>query len=168
MKGKEVKLGLFALVVAAVVTAPVKNIYAAVSENTAVYGVQTQAADGTTSGTCGADEDGANATWTLDENGVLTITGTGAIKGFSFSSNASIKEVVIEEGITEIGSYAFQRCEQIQKITLPKSLTAIGERAFQGCSGLKEITIPKDCKTIGKDAFYNCSGLEEISVADGN
>ena len=167
MKGKEVKLGLFALVMAAVVTAPVKHIYAAVSENTAAYGVQTQAADGTTSGTCGVDEDGANATWTLDENGVLTISGNGAIKNSGFKSY-TIKEVVIEKGITEIGSDAFQAYTQIQKITLPESLTAIGERAFQGCSGLKEITIPKDCKTIGKDAFYNCSGLEEILVADGN
>ena len=118
MKGKEVKPGLFALVMAAVVTAPVKHIYAAVSENTAAYGVQTQADDGTTSGTCGADEDGANATWTLDENGVLTISGTGAIKGYTFGSNASIKEVVIEEGITEIGRYAF---EGKDKLWLQKS-----------------------------------------------
>ena len=162
MKGKEVRLGLFALVMAAIVTAPVKNIYAAVSENTAVYGVQTQADDGTTSGTCGA-----NATWTLDENGVLTISGTGAIEDSGFKSYA-IKEVVIEEGITEIGSYAFQRCEQIQKITLPKSLTAIGDNAFLVCSGLKEITIPQNCVTIGEDAFYNCSGLEEISVEKEN
>ena len=71
MKGKEIKLGLFVLAMAAIVTAPVKNTYAAVSDNTAAYGVQTQADDGTTSGTCGADEGGANATWTLDENGVL-------------------------------------------------------------------------------------------------
>ena len=167
MKGKEVRLGLFVLAMAAVVTAPVKNTYAAVSENTAVYGVQTQADDGTTSGTCGADEGGANATWTLDENGVLTISGTGAIKRNAFY-NSSIKEVVIEKGITEIGSYAFQRCEQIQKVTLPESLTAIGDNAFLVCSGLKKITIPQNCVTIGEDAFYCCSGLEEISVADGN
>ena len=169
MKGKEVKLGLFALVMAAGVTATVKNTYAAVSENTAVYGVQTQAADGTTSGTCGADEDGANATWTLDENGVLTITGTGAIKEYAFSySSLSIKEVVIEKEITEIGSRAFQNCEQIQTVTLPESLTTLEEGTFFGCSGLKKITIPKNCETIGYQAFYCCSGLEEISVADGN
>ena len=168
MKGKEVKLGLFVLAMAAIVTAPVKNTYAAVSDNTAAYGVQTQADDGTTSGTCGADEGGANATWTLDENGVLTISGTGAIKRNAFGSNASIKEVVIEEGITEIGRYAFQACEQIEKVTLPESLTTICDNAFQGCSSLKEITIPKNCETIGIYVFYNCGGLEEISVADGN
>ena len=169
MKGKEVRLGLFALAMAAIVTAPVKNTYAAVSENTAVYGVQTQADDGTTSGTCGADEDGANATWTLDENGVLTISGTGAIKGFSFSSSSlSIKEVVVKEGITEIGRRTFQNCAQIQTVTLPESLTTLEEGTFFGCSGLKKITIPKNCETIGNHAFYYCSGLEEISVADGN
>ena len=169
MKGKEIKLGLFALAMAAIVTAPVKNTYAAVSENTAVYGVQTQADDGTTSGTCGADEDGANATWTLDENGVLTISGTGAIKEYAFSrSSLSIKKVVIKEEITEIGSKAFQNCEQIQTVTLPESLTTLEEGTFFGCSGLKKITIPKNCVTIGEDAFYCCSGLEEISVEDGN
>lgn len=168
MKGKEIKLGLFVLAMAAIVTAPVKNTYAAVSDNTAAYGVQTQADDGTTSGTCGADEGGANATWTLDENGVLTISGTGAIKRNAFGSNASIKEVVIEEGITEIGRYAFQVCEQIEKVTLPESLTTICDNAFLGCSGLKKIKIPQKCETIGEDAFYNCSGLEEILVADGN
>ena len=169
MKGKEVRLGLFVLVMAAIVIAPVKNTYAAVSENTAVYGVQTQADDGTTSGTCGADEDGANATWTLDENGVLTISGTGAIKGFSFSSSSlSIKEVVVKEGITEIGRRTFQNCAQIQTVTLPESLTTLEEGTFLGCSGLKKITIPKNCETIGNHAFYYCSGLEEISVADGN
>ena len=169
MKGKEVRLGLFVLVMAAIVIAPVKNTYAAVSENTAVYGVQTQADDGTTSGTCGADEDGANATWKLDENGVLTISGTGAIKEDAFSrSSLSIKEVVIKEEITEIGSRAFQNCEQIQTVTLPESLTTLEEGTFLGCSGLKKITIPKNCETIGNHAFYYCSGLEEISVADGN
>ena len=169
MKGKEVRLGLFVLVMAAIVIAPVKNTYAAVSENTAVYGVQTQADDGTTSGTCGADEDGANATWKLDENGVLTISGTGAIKEYAFScSSLSIKKVVIKEEITEIGSKAFQNCEQIQTVTLPESLTTLEEGTFLGCSGLKKITIPKNCETIGNHAFYYCSGLEEISVADGN
>ena len=167
MKGKEIKLGLFALAMAAIVTAPVKNTYAAVSENTAAYGVQTQADDGTTSGNCGAEEGGTNATWTLNENGVLTISGKGAIKGSGFKSYA-IKEVVIEEGITKIGSYAFQVCTQIQKVTLPESLTTICDNAFLGCSGLKEITIPKNCETIGDKAFNVCSGLEEISVADGN
>ena len=169
MKGKEIKLGLFSLAMAAIVTAPVKNTYAAVSENTVAYGVQTQADDGTTSGTCGADEGGTNATWTLDENGVLAITGTGAIKEYAFSrSSLSIKEVVIKEGITEIGSRAFQNCAQIQTVTLPESLTTICDNAFLGCSGLKKITIPPKCETIGDKAFYRCSGLEEISVEDGN
>lgn len=169
MKGKEVKLGLFALAMAAIVTAPVKNTYAAVSDNTAAYGAQTQADDGTTSGTCGADEGGANATWTLDENGVLTIAGTGAIKEYAFSrSSLSIKEVVIKEEITEIGRRAFQNCEQIQTVTLPESLTTLEEGAFYGCSGLKKIAIPQNCVTIGEDAFYNCSGLEEISVEKEN
>ena len=37
------------------------------------------AADIVDSGTCGAEGDGSNVTWMIDKNGVLTVTGTGAI-----------------------------------------------------------------------------------------
>ena len=49
---------------------------------------------------------GDQATYTL-ENGVLTISGTGAIKKEAFKGNSTIKSVIIEAGITEIGESAF-------------------------------------------------------------
>lgn len=56
------------------------------------------------SGTCGE-----NLTWTLDEAGVLTISGTGEMTNYAYSSyapwvkhNSSIETIVIENGVTTI------------------------------------------------------------------
>ena len=57
------------------------------------------AADVVASGTCGAEGDGSNLTWTLDSDGLLTIRGTGAMENY-FSDDApwtaqDVKTVVI-------------------------------------------------------------------------
>ena len=75
------------------------------------------AADIVASGTCGAEGDGSNLTWTLDSDGVLTISGTGAMKNYTSSSRApwysrrdKIISVAIDSGVTSIGNYAFYGC----------------------------------------------------------
>ena len=112
------------------------------------------------SGTCGT-----NVTWTLDCDGVLTISGTGAMDD-CIKENlvyrpwedyvSSIKSVVIEEGVTSIGEFAFFGCTAITSITIPNSVTSIGDYAFNGCDGLTSIT----CKalippTFGEGCFSN-------------
>ena len=77
---------------------------------------------------------GDDITWTLNSMGVLTVTGTGAMPSdASWNSYAGqLTEVVIEEGITEIGDYAFSGCTALVAITIPESVTEIGYRAFEG------------------------------------
>lgn len=65
------------------------------------------------SGTCGAEGDGSNVTWTLDESGTLTISGTGAMcdyddawSGKPWGSSDAVQAVVVQEGVTHIGAYA--------------------------------------------------------------
>ena len=132
MKGKEVKLGLFALVMAAVVTAPVKHIYAAVSDNTAVYGVQTQAADGTTSGTCGA----------FDGSGLQAVTipvTVDSIKESAFNGCKNLTQITIPQEVTEISPCCFMDCENLTLIMLPGSITEIGDSAFYRCNKLETV-----------------------------
>ena len=61
------------------------------------------------SGTCGAEGDGSNLTWTLDSEGVLTISGSGDMHGYGpsgapwYGSRSRVKSAVIAEGVTSIG-----------------------------------------------------------------
>ncbi len=121
-----------------------------------------------TSGTCGT-----NVTWTLATDGVLTISGTGAMQIWSYveavpwnSKRGQIKEVVIEDGVTSIGSYAFYNCTGLTTVTIPNSVTSIGEGAFEGCTGLTKVTIPDSVTSIGTEAFYGCTGLTTVTIPD--
>jgi hypothetical protein len=64
-----------------------------------------------------------------------------------------IKSIVLEEGVTEIGTGAFRDLKYVEKVTLPQSLTLIRNGAFSGCEQLQ---------VIGRDASYGCSSLKEV------
>lgn len=78
-----------------------------------------------------------------------------------------LKEVVIEEGVTEIGVDAFSVCTSLEKVTLPESLQKIGEKAFSYCTSLKTINIPDSVNVIGPKAFYFCKSLTSIDIPEG-
>ena len=114
-----------------------------------------------------------NLTWTLDADGTLTISGTGAMKNYDYDSNQSpvynnsdVKKIVIEDGVTSIGDYAFRGCSSLTSITLPDSVTSIGDCAFVFCVGLSSITLPDSVTSIGDSAFKNCSSLTSITIPD--
>ncbi|MBR5513554.1 MAG: leucine-rich repeat protein [Ruminococcus sp.] len=121
------------------------------------------------SGECGAQGD--NATWTLDNNGTLTISGEGKIKcGWKeyinqVSLSSPIKKVIIDGNITEIGDLTFTFCDNLSEITIPETVTYIGESAFSFCSNLTSITIPDSVTSIGEDAF-SYSGLNLITIPE--
>ena len=62
-------------------------------------------------------------------------------------------DVVIPEGVTEIGSWAFSGCSSLTSVTIPKGVTIIGDCAFSNCSGLTSVTIPDSVVNIGERAF---------------
>ena len=115
-----------------------------------------------------------NLTWTLDADGTLTISGTGAMKDYNAAENLSpaymnsdVKKVVIEKGVTSIGELAFYKCISLTNITIPDSVTCIEYAAFHGCSSLSSITIPNSVTSIGIYAFVVCSSLTSITIPDG-
>ena len=124
------------------------------------------------SGNCGANGD--NVTYTLYDDGLLVISGTGDMNSdFEYASGvpwydhgnaSSIKKVVIESGVTSIGRYAFFYCSNLTSITAPNTLTKIDYRAFYG-SGLESISIPDGVISIGDEAFYNCDSLETVEIS---
>ena len=106
-----------------------------------------------TSGTCGN-----GLTWAIDDT-TLTITGSGAMDDYDWGdapwyvSRSDIATVVIDAGVTSIGSYAFCNCYSLVSITIPESVTSIGSGAFDECSSLTSITIPDSVTSIGVWAF---------------
>ncbi len=146
-----------------------------------------------------------NLYWTLDKNGLLTISGKGAMPIFKIERQIDgageslggdgkfrdstkdpseftyvntvpwkdyvedIKEVVIEDGCTEIGTYAFANCVNLEKITIPKSVEKIGNKpqmatsfVFVNCYKLKEVTA-EGAIAIGWYAFSHCHALEYVN-----
>ena len=140
------------------------------------------------SGSCGD-----NLTWTLDDNGLLTISGTGAMESYTGQWNGcrgSIKYVWIKNGVTSIGAGAFKetnnltiveipdsvtsisenafnRCANLQELTLPESITRIDQYAFANCTSLRKITVPKNVRSVGCGLFGGCTGLVSAEIMDG-
>lgn len=108
----------------------------------------------------------SNASDFIIKNGVLTkYVGSGG-------------EVVIPEGVTEIGIKAFisagyQISSTVTSIQLPHSVAAIRLGAFCGCSGLRSITmhpgvtIDRDYsgRRVGVETFGDCRSIKEIVFA---
>ena len=128
------------------------------------------AADVVTSGTCGAEGDGSNLTWTLDSDGVLTISGSGDMGNYVSTSpwgrDVRVKSVIITDGVTSIGNWAFARCTSLSSVTIPNSVTSIGESAFYGCESLTSVTIPDSVTSIGESAFRDCASLTSVTIPD--
>ena len=114
------------------------------------------------SGNCGVidtdertSEGGPDVKWTLDDSGVLTISGKGEMCDYSqmigpspFIGSEKVRTVVVEEGVTKIGAESFVNCHNLTKVTLPASVKEIGRDAFFGCNALKEIAVSKDSKDL--------------------
>ena len=130
-----------------------------------VYATEVEETENTiiASGECGE-----SITWSLIEDGILNISGSGKIddniSGMPWASYSSeIKEIVVEEGITEIGEGAFRDCSNAVFVVLPNSLRIIGVGAFLG-NNFEKITIPEGVEIIRGDAFIDCNELKEITI----
>lgn len=132
--------------------------------------------------------------WTLDSQGVLTISGTGAmqdyVEGIEFSKDGIrwihtvsahwifdrnqgksigdlIKTVVVKDGVTSIGSAAFYGCKNLVSVSLPSTVQSIGTAAFKDCTSLTTIQMPASLQFLGDAVFYNCSSLTSVAFPAG-
>ena len=76
-------------------------------------------------------------------------------------------DVVIPEGVTEIGNGVFSGCDSLASVIIPKSVTSIGGWAFSDCSALETVTIPEGVTNIGWKAFSDCSALKNVTIPEG-
>ena len=117
-------------------------------------------------GTCGA-----KLTWVLDDAGILTISGSGAMYNTASAAPwaeycAQINSVIIADGVTSIGFRAFRYCSGLTSIEIPDSVTSISFEAFYECRGLRSVVIPDGVTSIGDLAFAHCTSLTSVTIPD--
>lgn len=125
-----------------------------------------------TAGMCGK-----NLRWEFTGD-TLTINGTGEMENydcgvrsrkapapwFNLDLNRAIKKIIVNDGVTTIGSSAFYNCTEVTDVKLPNSVTKIGDGAFVYCWNLKEIQLSNSILTIGNNAFAGCYSLMYIII----
>ena len=79
-----------------------------------------------------------------------------AVLGLALS--ASCEELVLPQGLEEIGEEAFMGDTALESVTVPEGVLRIGDRAFQG-TGLTWAVLPGSLEEIGADAFDGCPDL---------
>ncbi len=124
-----------------------------------------------TSGTCGD-----NLTWTLSDDGTLTISGNGPMKDYDSEEHGhrydrpweklcdKIKVVVLENGVTSTGDYAFADCKNLVTISMADTVMSVSFGSFHNCPSLEEVTIPENVTTIGYAAFEGCMNLKKVTI----
>ena len=122
------------------------------------------------SGTCGD-----KLTWSLSDDGTLTISGTGKMKDYGdnygmsvapwYVGSSQVKTVIIEDGVTSIGDRAFDGCTKLTRVVIPDSVTSIGYSSFRGCYSLPSVAIPDSVTSIGDSAFAYCKVLTGITLS---
>lgn len=85
------------------------------------------------------------------------------IEDDTFRHDKKLTQVIIQEGVTGIGSYAFAGTGLIS-IEIPKSVTSIGEGAFAGCNNLVSVSIPESVTVIEHGTFSFCTELKSITL----
>ncbi len=135
-----------------------------------------EASDEVASGTCGD-----NLTWVFDDEGTLTISGSGDMVSYMWFSLSSIdldaiQSIIIEEGVTSIGSNAFVGFENLTSVDIADTVTSIGSGAFYNCTSLTSIEIPDSVTSIShgdleismyNGVFQGCTSLTDVKLPSG-
>ncbi len=66
--------------------------------------------------------------------------------------------------LTTIGSWAFYNCHELKDVVIPEGVTEIGLAAFYGCANLKELTLPASLASIKDNGFAGCVKLSQMNV----
>lgn len=104
--------------------------------------------------------------WNIDDNGILTVKGPGAIPSPSpWAGKSEIKEVILER-VAAIDSSQFANCSGLRRVTADNNLKTIGSSAFRGCTALKSVEL-NSVEEIGTEAFYGCMSLPSITLPEG-
>lgn len=113
--------------------------------------------------------------WTLTEEGVLTVSGSGEMPHFAgdgqpapwYEYRRRILCAMVEQGVTGIGDYAFYACDLLDTVWIGEDVESIGAHAFDGCAKLLSVQLPEQVRQVGSYAFFGCTELLSVSLPEG-
>ncbi len=112
-----------------------------------------------------------NMDWALYGDGLLVISGTGAMADYADTTDmpwaeyaADITKIVIEDGVTTVGARAFYGLKNVTEVQIADSVTAINTNAFRNCTSLTEISLPANVTELGTYAFSGCTALTTVNM----
>ena len=123
-------------------------------------------------------ECGSRATWRLTDDGVLTISGKDGIYEYGWYGEddvyhpapwaeegmPAVKKLVVNSGITYIGSSTFEGLDQLTSVSLPDTMEYIGWGAFSDCASLTSIVVPEGIKVLYANTFARCTSLRSVKL----
>lgn len=83
----------------------------------------------------------------------------------AFKDAVSLEQIVVPNGVVDIGAFAFNGCSSLVDVSLPNTLENISEGAFKNCIYLETIDIPNSVTAFGKQAFMGCTELNTINLS---
>lgn len=98
---------------------------------------------------------------------VVIPEGVTEIGNKAFHSCFYLESIEIPNGVTTIGNEAFTLCDSLRFIHIPNSVTSIGDGAFSWCKSLQSVKIPDSVTSIGENAFWECKSLQSIEIPNG-
>ncbi len=111
-----------------------------------------------------------NVTWSYyEQTETLVLSGHGKIPREFCSSlyfQHTLRHLILEEGITQIGLSAFERCASLESVSFPESLKIVDGSAFYECTSLKKVIFPEGVVIVGMRAFKGCTALTKVVLPE--
>ena len=105
--------------------------------------------------------------WSLDSDGVLTITSNMGLQECVYVSKEAVKEIFISDDVTAaILPDVFNRLTNVAKVTIGNNVERIYAAAFKNCTSLAVVTIGNNVKSIDDYTFSNCTSLAVVTIGN--
>ena len=107
--------------------------------------------------------------------GVLAFSGQSNLKNINLPNSlkridtnafnkTGLSEVILPDGVEELGNFAFQKMDSLTKIYVPGTITTMGQFSFGNNPNLTDVVLGEGLQKIGASMFENCTSLKSINL----
>lgn len=109
----------------------------------------------------GLESIGNNAFDNADITSLVIPDSVTSIGWYAFAHNRNMVSAKLPSSLEVMSHSILYNCNKLTDVVIPEGVTNIGDNAFTG-TALKQITIPKSVTSIGNSAFSGCNKLTSI------